>query len=121
MLVDPLQDPRVEPQVYVVRPTGYDELVNSDKDAWCLTVVNGHAYGWSIRRGMATSGFAMNRKGEWVLERRGSAQNRVRRWPLEEALKLALRHVDTHQLNGHTAAEASAAVAARQAAQAVGD
>lgn len=107
--------PRVEAARYVVYPTGYDEFVNSDKDSWCLTVTNGHAWGWSIGcgRGMEGGGRAMNRKGEWIYEKRRSGANKARRWPLDEALAIALAHVDTHRINGHTAAEASAAVAAR--------
>jgi hypothetical protein len=107
--------PRVEVDRYVVYPTGYDELVHDDKASWCLTVVNGHAYGWRITRGRATdSVLAMNRAGEWVAESRGSGHNKARRWPLEEALRIAARHVDTHRINGMTAVEASAWVAAQQ-------
>lgn len=111
----PLLDPRVAPDSFVVYPTGYDEFVNSDKHSWCLTVRNGHAWGWWIDRGMGMSGggFAMNRRGQWILESRGNRGNKARRWPLEEALRIALEHVDTHKLNGVTAAEASADVAAR--------
>lgn len=109
-----LDDPRVEPDTYVVRPTGYADFVNTDKDSWCLSVTNGHAYGWSVRRGVGMSGgLAMNRKGEFIYESRGSGRNKPRRWPLEEALEIALRHIDTIRLNGSTAAEASAWVAAR--------
>lgn len=114
-LEDLLGDPRVTVDTYIVRPTGYDEFVNSDKDAWCLTVVNGHAYGWSVRRGASSGGPAMNRHGKWIFETRGSEQNRSRRWPLEEALALALRRVDINRILGLTAAEASAEIAARVA------
>ena len=111
-----LDDPRVQPDEYVVYPTGYDEMVNSDKDSWCLTVQNGHSWGWSVRRGRGMSGpMAMNRKGQWIVESRGSGRNKPRRWPLEEALRIALEHVDTHTLNGHTAQQASDWVAARVA------
>ena len=110
-----LDNPRVQPDSYVVYPEGYDDFVNSDKSYWCLSVVNGHAWGWSVRRGIGMSGGpAMNRKGEWIFESRGSGRNKPRRWTLEEALEIALAHVDTHILNGHTAAEASAWVASRQ-------
>jgi hypothetical protein len=112
-----LDDPRVSADVYVVRPTCYDEMINTDRDYWCLSVVNGHAWGWSVRRGVGMSGGpAMNRKDEWVYESRGSGRNKPRRWPLEEALTIALQHVDTHKLNGCTAAEASEWVRARRAA-----
>lgn len=112
--MSPFDDPRVQVDSYVVRPTGYEEFVNSDRDMWCLSVVNGHAWGWSVRRGVGMSGGpAMNRKGEWIFESRGSGRNKPRRWSLEEALRLALDHVDTHRLNGLTAREASDWVAAR--------
>ena len=114
----PLDNPRVQPDSYVVYPEGYDEFVNSDKPYWCLSVVNGHAWGWSIRRGMGGSGpMSMNRKGEWIIESRGSGRNKPRRWSLEEALTIALEHADTHVLNGCTARQASEYVAARMAAR----
>ena len=116
--MNPLDDPRVTVDAYVVRPTGYDDLVHSDKDRHCLSVVNGHAYGWSIRQGVGvSSSYAMNRKGEWIYESRGSGRNKPRRWPLEEALRIALAHVDTAKMNGMTAQESSDWVAARIAAR----
>lgn len=106
--------PRIEIDRYVVYPTGYDDLVNSDRDSWCLTVTNGHAYGWRISRGRGMdSTLAMNRRGVFIPESRGSGHNKARRWPLDEALRIAAEHVDTHRINGCTAAEASAEVAAR--------
>jgi len=115
-MTDPLNDPRVQVDSYVVYPTGYDDFVHSDKDAWCLTVTNGHAWGWSIRRGIGmSSAAAMNRNGEWIFESRGSGRNKPRRYPLDEALRIALQHIDTIKLNGYTAAEASAEIARRQA------
>jgi len=112
----PLEDPRVLIDGYIVRPTCYNAMVNSDRDVWCLTVTNGHAYGWSIRRGVGGSGpAAMNRKGEWIVESRASGRNKPRRWPLEEALNIALQHVDSIRINGQTAQEASDWVAARLA------
>lgn len=113
---EPLNDPRVAPDSYIVRPSGYDDLAQGDKDMWCLSVTNGHAWGWSIRRHGFTGQQAMNRKGEWIWERRGSGHNKARRWPLEEAISIALKNVDTHRINRMTAAEASAWVAAREAA-----
>lgn len=103
-MTDLTQHPQVHADAYVVRPTCYDQMGNSDRDMWCLTVTNGHAYGWSIRRGIGGGGGpAMNRKGEWIFESRGSGRNKPRRWPLEEALAIALRHVDSHRLNGRIA------------------
>lgn len=101
-----LDDPRVDADVYVIYPTGYEEMTCVDKDKFCLTVTNGHEYGWSIREGRGvTSSRAMNRKGEFVLETRGHGGNRRRRWPLEEAIAIALQHVDTRTVMGRTAAD----------------
>jgi hypothetical protein len=109
---DHILDPRVVVDTYIVRPTGYDDMVFNDKDAWCLTVTNGHAWGWSIRRGIsAGSSMAMNRKGEWIVESRGSGHNKSRRWPLDEALSIALGHIDSIRIMGRTAREASDFVA----------
>lgn len=107
--VSPLDDPRVHPDSFVVYPTDYDLIPYSDRESWALTVTNGHAYGWSIRPGIGMSGsIALNRKGERIFESRGSARNKPRRWPLEEALSIALSIVDTHKVAGMSAAEAVA-------------
>jgi hypothetical protein len=82
---------------------------NSDRDIWCLTVQNGHAWGWSIRRGIGMSGpMAMSRQGKWIVESRGSGNNKPRRWPLDEALSIALKHIDSVTINGFTAADCAA-------------
>lgn len=112
-----LDDPRVTVDSYIIRPTGYDQMVHSDKDHWCLEVSNGHKWGWSVRQAGFTSIAAMNRKGEWIYESRGSGHNKARRWTLEEALRIALEHVDTHTINGCTAAQASAQIASRIATE----
>lgn len=104
-----LADPRVQPDSFVVYPTDYDLIPYSDKESWALTVTNGHAYGWSIRPGIGVSGSqALNRKGERIFERRGSGHNKARRWPLDEALRIALSIVDHHKVAGISAAEAVA-------------
>lgn len=104
-----LADPRVEPDSFVVYPTDYALIPYSDRESWALTVTNGHAYGWSIRPGIGVSGSAaLNRKGERIFESRGSGHNKARRWPLEEALRIALDIVDTHKVGGISAAEAVA-------------
>lgn len=102
-----LADPRVQPDSFVVYPTDYDLIPYSDKESWALTVTNGHAYGWSIRPGIGMSGpVALNRKGERIIESRRSGRNKARRWPLEEALRIALSIVDTrHKVAGLSAAE----------------
>lgn len=103
-----LADPRVQADTYVIYPTCWDEMGNSDRDLFCLSVTNGHAWGWSIRRGMSHGPLAMNRSGQWIAESRGSGHNKARRWPLAEALTIALAHVDTQRINGSTAAEVAA-------------
>ena len=105
----PLDDPRVQPDSFVVYPTDYDLIPYSDKESWALTVTNGHAYGWSIRPGIGMSGsVALNRNGKRIFESRGSGHNKARRWPLEEALRIALSIVDSHKVMGMSAAEAVA-------------
>lgn len=107
--IDVLNDPRVKADSYVVYPSDYDLIPYSDKESWALTVTNGHAYGWSIRPGIGMGGsVALNRKGERIFESRGSGRNKARRWPLEEALRIALSIVDTHKVAGMSAAEAVA-------------
>lgn len=101
-------DPRVAIDSYVVRPSCYDQMGNSDRDMSCLSVTNGHAWGWSIRRHGLSGSQALNRKGEWVFESRGSGHNKARRWPLEEALGIALQHIDTMKINGSTPADCAA-------------
>lgn len=48
---------------------------------------------------------ALNRKGERIVERKRSGHNKARRWPLEEALRIALDIVDHHKVAGVSAAE----------------
>lgn len=103
-----LDDPRVQPDSYVVRPSCYEQMGNSDRDAWCLSVVNGHAWGWSVRQHGFHGSRALNRKGQWIYESRGSGHNKARRWPLEEALGIALQHIDSLKINGSTAADVAA-------------
>lgn len=101
--------PHSEPDSYVVYPTGYDDCESDEKIRWCLTVKNGHAFGWSVRRsGWADERQAMNRKGEFIYEQRGHKQNESRRYSLEEALALAEKHVDKQRLQSMTFAEFAA-------------
>lgn len=103
-----LNDPRVKVDSYVIYPTDYDLIPFSDKFSFALEVKNGHAWGWSVRQAGLTGGLAMNRKGQWVMESRGSGHNKARRWSLEEALEIALKYVDTHKRDGMSAADAVA-------------
>lgn len=97
-------DPRVVIDEYIVKPTCYDDLPEHERLHFCLTVSNGHAWGWSVRKGAGySSSYAMNRKGQWILESRGHRGNRFRRYELEFALALALKHVDSVKVNMRTA------------------
>lgn len=116
MTYSPLNDPRVAPDSYIIYPTGYDDLVHSDKYMWCLNVQNGHKDGWWIGRGiMGSSEIVMNRKGEWKFS--DPMNRRHWRYERDEAIQIALNHVDTNKLNGFTAQEASDRVQARLAQQ----
>jgi hypothetical protein len=101
---DPLSDPRVHADTYMVRPACYDQLPEYERHSFCLWVVNGHSWGWSVRDNPQSSR-AMNRKGELIYESRGSGHNKARRWELEEALEIALKHVDKMKRNMRTAQE----------------
>ena len=106
---------------YVVRPTGYDEMVHADRDSWCLYVVDGGSeYGWAIRRGGITSPVEYGPNGDVdfapIPSSRTKKYLKAHRWPLDKALDLARAHVDSIVLNGCTAQEASDSVAARLAA-----
>lgn len=103
--------PRTEPDSYVVYPTRYDEIKFNDKKMFTLMVVNGHAWGWSVRPGppgMSGSHRALNKKGEWISERRGHGNNKYRRWSREEAIALAEKYVDTIKFGYWTVDEACA-------------
>lgn len=102
-------DRRVQPDSFVVYPTRYADIPFEDRHDWCLTVVNGHLNGWSIRRGLGgtASNFAMNGDGTWEIESR-HADNSSRRWSLDDALAIALLHVDLHKITGLSATDAIA-------------
>lgn len=105
---EPTTDPRVRVQAYTIYPADYDLIPYSDRFNWVLEVVDGHAWGWSIRQAGFSGSRAMNRKGEWVHESRGSGRNKPRRWSLDDALSIALEYVDDHKVNGMSAREAVA-------------
>ena len=106
---------------HTVYPTGYDDMVHSDKSTWAITVrrVSRDRDLWMVESGRS----ALNRKGERDYIPMNSS--RTKRWekshwfPLADALALAERFVDTLRWNCHTAQEASDWVAARLAADAV--
>lgn len=101
-MTDSPTEVRVSPHSYLVRPTRVDELPDDEQDVFDLLVVDGRSCGWAIRRRSIDSLWAMNRRGEWIRESRGSGLNRPRRWPLPEALTIALAHVDTQRFMGRT-------------------
>lgn len=100
-----MSGPRVEVDKFVVYPTRYDEIPFVDKESFCLTVVNGHAWGWSVRK-FHGGQQALNKKGEWIFESRGSGRNKPRRWSQEEAISLAVKYVDTMRHGHYTVDEA---------------
>lgn len=109
----PVDDLRVHAQSFTVRPACFEEMGRFDKDAWCLVVGDGGTDGWWVRRHGARDGRSMSRAGHFVRETPGPGRNRDRRWPLEQALQIALEHVDSIRVHGLTAAEAATRHAAR--------
>lgn len=105
----PEDDPRVEVDSYVIFPDRYADIPYGDREDWVVTVVNGHLNGWSIRRGLGAthSTMAMNGDGTWTPESR-HGDNSSRRWTRDEALAIALLNVNTHKVQGLSAAEAVA-------------
>lgn len=81
---------------YTIYPNGYDGFVNSDKSMWTLNV--------ELRR--ADEPQPSSRTKKWL---------KRYRFPLDVALAIADKYVDSLVWNGCTAAEASALVAARKA------
>jgi transcriptional regulator with XRE-family HTH domain len=105
----PADDPRVEVDSYVIYPDRYADIPYGDREDWVVTVVDGHLNGWSIRRGLGAthSTMAMNGDGTWTPESR-HGDNSSRRWTRDEALAIALLNVNTHKVQGLSAAEAVA-------------
>ena len=105
---------------YTVYPDGFDTFVHSDKHLWTLTVEErNQAEGlWSVKDTFS----CLDRNG--VREYEPQSSSRTKKWfkrflfPLDDALAIAEKYVDAVVWNGHTAAEASAWVAARNAAEA---
>lgn len=113
MMTLPVDDPRVYAQSFMVRPSCFEDMGRFDKDYWCLVVGDSGPDGWWVRRHGARDGRSMSRTGHFVLETPGQGRNRERRWPLEQALQIALDHVDSIKVRGLTAAEAATRHAAR--------
>lgn len=114
--------PEARPTAYKVVPAGYDDFVHVDKALWNVYVVDGGSeHGWSIRRGGITSPVVLRADFEWDFEPSPSSRTekylREHRWPPEEALERAMIAVRSVVLNGRTAAQASANVAARLAGE----
>lgn len=109
-----IADPRVFADVYQIYPSCHPEIGLEAAHDWSVAVVNGYKWGWSMRRGHPDSSFALNSEGEFVCEGRRSEDNANRRWPLEEALALALKFVDERVVAGHTAQQWADKLAARK-------
>lgn len=95
-----MREPQV--QVYRIEPDCYDELPDHEKPGFCLYVVNGMSeYGWSVRIGATNANFVMNRHGQ----HRYDSRRYIRHWrfPLEEALAIAQKHVNGTLRNRWTA------------------
>lgn len=63
MAADEEDGPTYAVAAYVVRPTGYRDLVHPDKHNWCVKVVDA-GDGWAIRRGK----MCLNYRNEWEYE-----------------------------------------------------
>lgn len=108
--------PDIRPSQYLVAPTGYDELVHTDKDAWRLTIVlvDSENDRWGVKR----FSYRLNRNTmEWSYEpipsERTDQWREDHQFTYEEAANAALALVDDLVVNGMTAQEASDYVAAR--------
>ncbi len=107
----------VRPSQFIVTPTGYDDMVNSDRYIWTLTidVVDSEQDRWAVKqRGFrlsrSTSEFdyeplPSSRESDWIADHS---------FTLDEAKAAALELVDDVVVNGLTAQEASDWVAAHQ-------
>lgn len=95
----------VEPTRYDVYPTEYDPE-NVDHLAnvrhWTLTLERRAPGKWAVCR----SGECMNRRGGWTWESLPSSRTdrfkRAYRFSLDEATKLAVKHVDRLTMSGMT-------------------
>lgn len=111
-----LTDPRVTVGTYVVHPTGYDDMANPRKAEWRLIVTPDGDDTWCIRPGYSSHRAKLHATGTWVSDfdsARGRRKPKLR-WPLDRALAIALRRVDTHQWMDSTAFEADAIYRARR-------
>lgn len=98
--------PSTAPIVYRVEPSGYADMIHSNKDLWCLFIVQErNATEWVVRLGGITSPTMLTREGDLVFD--DAPFRRRRRFSLKRALELAEAHVDTLKPRGHTAQEAS--------------
>jgi hypothetical protein len=110
------------PTTYTVYPTGYADLVNSDKHMWTVTIEQRtHALDGTDTWAICHIGRCLNHDGEWEYESIPSERAddflvRCRWTSYREALAAATPIVDTLRLNGCTAQEASDDVAARLSA-----
>jgi hypothetical protein len=89
---------------YVVRPTGYDDLVHPDKHHWCVRVEDA-GDGWAIRRDQACLNFRNEWEHEPPPESRDQAFLRRCRYNEHAALLRTRRVIDRLEFNGLTFAE----------------
>ena len=106
----------VRATAYTVYPDGYEGFANSDKHLWTLIVEerNPEAGLWSVRDIFGCLDRNGLREYEPQPSSRGKRFLKRFRFPLDEALAIAEKYVDSVVVNLRTAAEASAAVAARK-------
>lgn len=109
------QDPRVTVGSYVVHPTGYDEMVNPRKSQWRLVVAPDGDGTWCITPGYSSYRAKLTAAGAWVSDHGPAGRKPKLSWPLEQALAIALRRVDTHLWMDSTAFEADAIYRAHRA------
>ena len=109
--------PTCEPYAYRIYPTDYNNLVMSDKHTTILYVVNEHSDatdGWTIRIGAVNSPRILDRNGTIHLDHH-QPDNKLWRFPKEEAVHHAINLVDTYQpFNGMNVHQASAYLTQRR-------
>ena len=99
-------DPRVHATRYDVRPTAWDRMHPIERRLWVVSVEDAGAAGWAVRTA-ASPRWAANRRGHFIHESSHPLSNKTRRYPLEEALAIALKVVDHITVSGATPEQAA--------------
>lgn len=94
---------------YVVRPTGYRDLVHRDKHNWCVKVEDA-GDGWAIRRGKMCLNFRNEWEYEPPAESRDEAFLRRCRYNEHAALLRSRRVIDELEFHSMTFAQFTAHV-----------